>query len=294
MAPSIAVVVPTYNRILLLERTLDALGSVDYDAMQVVVVDDGSVEPHAARAVAATERAGARYIRQPNAGPAAARNAGIRATRSKLVAFLDDDCAPAADWLQHLAAAFASADGSLGGVGGSVRSQPPHNWMSAFCAAADYSAGEQPVFTNAATANACFRRSVLDEVGGFDEAFRHPGGDDPDLSRRVREAGYELRFVPEAVVYHSELDTLGDFLKHLFHRGIGEARSKRKEGRPGRVVVRALLLPLFCLRRARHTWRVSAGKAGIPTRMAYAALDFIGGIAFVAGSLKGLVVGRWR
>ena len=62
--------------------------------------------------------------------------------------------------------------------------------MSRFLAETEYSSGLQPVFENAATANACYRRDVLEQLGGFDEGFVHPGGDDPDLSARARAAGH--------------------------------------------------------------------------------------------------------
>jgi GT2 family glycosyltransferase len=288
--PSVAVVIPTYNRSGLLRRSLEALASVDYPQATVVVVDDGSERLHAERNRIEAERLGMRYLFQENAGPAAARNRGIAATESELVAFLDDDCAPAPDWLRRLVVPFTERDRErIGAAGGGVRSQPPHNWVSRFCAVAEYSTGVQPVFTNAATANACFPRRVLDEVGGFDEGFRYPGGDDPDLSRRISNAGYELRYLPEAVVFHAEIDSFRDFFEHVFRRGLGEARLKQKERRRMRLLLRAALLPLFILRRAGQTWRLAGGKAALVARIAYASLDGAGAAVFVCGTVVGLV-----
>jgi GT2 family glycosyltransferase len=133
---------------------------------------------------------------------------------------------------------------------------------------------------------------VLEHVGGFDEGFRHPGGDDPDLSARARAAGYQLRFVPDAVVHHAELESYGDFLRHMYGRGLGEARLAAKQGRAGRVVLRAGLLPLFLARTTAGCWRRTAGKGSRPARASWAALETIGRVAFVAGSLRGLVAER--
>ena len=116
-----AVVVPTYRRPQALERTLRALVSERPPVpLEIVVSDDGSPEPEGAQVAAAVERlAGTlsetpsagdppvriRLVRQENAGPAAARNHGARATSAPLLVFLDDDCAPAPGFLAyHLAA----------------------------------------------------------------------------------------------------------------------------------------------------------------------------------------------
>lgn len=294
MSASVTVVIPTHQRGRLLGRTLEALRRVDFPpgAVEVIVVDDGSDDANLAlveAAVAATPDA--RLLHQENAGPASARNVGYRSGTAELVAFIDDDCAPAPDWLRHLVAPFAEADDRLGAVGGRVLPQPPHNWVSRFCAATEYSSGLQPVFLNAATANACFRRSVLDELGGFDEGFRHPGGDDPDLSNRARAAGYRLEFNPDAVVYHAELESVGEFIGHMFRRGLGEARLAAKQNRRGRTLLRAALLPFAVARTAVACWRRTSGKGGWSTRVAWTGLDALGRIAFIAGSLRGLARG---
>jgi GT2 family glycosyltransferase len=290
--PSVAVVIPTYNRSDLLARMLRAVAAVDYPSMSVVVVDDGSAEAHREGIRAAADAAGATLLTQANAGPAAARNNGVAHTQSDLVAFLDDDCSPRPDWLRRLVAAFDGAGegkGGLGGVGGRVVSAPPRGFVGRFCSAAKYSTGTPEHFTNAATANACYRRAVLEEVGGFDPSFKHPGGDDPDLSRRVVAAGYELRPVPEAIVEHAEIERLGELVRHLFWRGLGEARGKRKEGRASWVALRAVLFPLYCARRTAQTWRVSEGHGGAPVRASYAGLEGLISLAFIAGSVVGLV-----
>lgn len=288
---AVTVVVPTYRRGRLVARTIEALGVVEppEGGFEVVVVDDGSGPDDAREVERAVERLPlGRLLRQPNRGPAAARNTGVKASSSPLVAFLDDDCVPTAEWLKELTAPFAAGDATLGATGGRVLPAPPQNWVARFCAVTEYSSGVQAEFVNAATANACYRRSVLEELDGFDERFTLPGGDDPDLSERTRAAGYRLEFVPGAIVYHSELESYRDFVGHMYGRGIGEARIAVKHGRRGRVLARAILLPAFLARTTLGCWRRTAGKGGIPARLAWAALETTGRIAFVAGSLIGL------
>lgn len=289
--PTVAVVIPTYNRSRLLARTLHALSKVDYPSLKVVVVDDGSSPEHVQAAEETARETGVRLLTQANAGPAAARNRGIAATDSQLVAFLDDDCAPTGDWLRELVAPFTRADeNGPGAVGGAVHSEPASTWIGRYCNAARYSTGVPEQITNAATANACYRRAVLEEVGGFDESFRRPGGDDPDLSRRVLERGYRIERAPEAVVLHAEIATLGEFLTHMYWRGRGEATGKRKQGRLWWVLLRAALAPVFLLRRAAQTWRLSEGNGTLARRAGYAAFETVASSVFVGSSLLGAVI----
>ena len=89
----LSVVVPTYNYGHLLGRTLDSvLGQLD-DECELLVVDDGSTDetPRLLEAIAAGGSPRVRWLRQDNAGAAAARNAGLRASRGSHVLFLDAD-----------------------------------------------------------------------------------------------------------------------------------------------------------------------------------------------------------
>lgn len=295
IAPAASVVIPTYNRPDVLARTLEALSAVraPTGGFDVIVVDDGSDEPHAESVrgeVAA--RPWARLIRQENAGPAAARNAGVAASLAPLLVFLDDDCRPAPDWLIELLRPFEDADEGLGAVGGAVLPAEPETWAQRFCSAVEYATGTQPVFENASTQNACYRRNVLDLVGGFDEGYRHPGGDDPDLSWRTRAAGYQLRFVAQAVVYHTELATYADFLRHMYQRGLGEARIATKFGRRRRVLVRLVVFPAYLGRAGLACWRRTKGKGGRPIRVVWTVLDALGRTTFLIGTAVGLAASR--
>ena len=92
--PTISVVIPSYNCARYLARALDSVQAQRYpaDRIDIVVVDDGSVDdtPDVARAYAARDPR-ITVLEQANAGPGAARNRGIEASRGELVAFLDAD-----------------------------------------------------------------------------------------------------------------------------------------------------------------------------------------------------------
>jgi glycosyltransferase involved in cell wall biosynthesis len=85
--PTVSVVIPTYNRAARLQACLRSVVDAEPDA-EIIVVDDGSTD-HTADIVAAFPAA--RYFRQANRGPSAARNTGIRESRGRYIALFDSD-----------------------------------------------------------------------------------------------------------------------------------------------------------------------------------------------------------
>ena len=124
--PTVTLIIPTYNRPQRLCECLTAVAALDYprDRFDVVVVDDGSPQPVApvVEEVVASTKAKlgdslrAQTIRQQNAGPAAARNAGAHHATGNFLAFTDDDCAPDPNWLHRMAAQLDQQPNAL--VGG--------------------------------------------------------------------------------------------------------------------------------------------------------------------------------
>lgn len=180
---SVAVVVPTLARPSL-HRLLDSLAaSAGPRPDEIVVVDD---RPAPAEPVAVPD--GVRVLRSGGRGPAAARNAGWRATSSAWIAFLDDDVEVTRDWLTDLATDLDAAGTDVGGVQGQIsvplpRGRRPTDWErgTAGLATAQW-----------ITADLAYRRSVLVAVEGFDERFPRAFREDADLALRVQSAGHRL------------------------------------------------------------------------------------------------------
>jgi hypothetical protein len=78
----------------------------------------------------------------------------------------------------------------------------------------------------------------------------------------------------------------------MYDRGVGDALLALKFGRRKRILARAVLWPIFLARTGYGAWRRSAGKARVPTRAAWVALEAVGRAAFVAGSVRGLLAAR--
>jgi glycosyltransferase involved in cell wall biosynthesis len=92
-APTVSIVIPTFNRAPLLPRAIESVQAQTFDDWEIVLVDDGSTDDTEALAGDYAVRLGDRfhYSRQANAGSSAARNRGIDAARGRFVAFLDSD-----------------------------------------------------------------------------------------------------------------------------------------------------------------------------------------------------------
>ena len=192
---TVAVVVATRDRAELVRRTLDSLRAQTRPPDEVIVVDDGSADGTGALLdeAAATGDLPLRTIRRlESGGPAVARNAGWRAATADIIAFTDDDCRPRPDWLERLADAAEGADLVQGRV---VPDPTQVDRGRPFVRTLDV--GGSPFFE---TANIAYRRSLLDELDGFDERMRR--GEDTDLGQRALRSGATAAYDPEAVVDH--------------------------------------------------------------------------------------------
>ena len=254
-SPRISVIIPTCNRPEQLRDCLTALSRQTYprSRFEVVIVDDGSEPPIASVATSFSDKLDMRVIRQTRRGPAAARNCGVTSARGSLIAFTDDDCRPAVDWLERLLARL-DADGEPL-VGGRVVNALNDNIFAATSQLIHEMAyehhnadGQQAQFF--ASNNMAVAAELLVRVGGFDPAFR-VASEDRDLCARWHESGRALVYAPDAEVAHAHHLTLARFWKQHFRYGRGAWRyhqALRKRGR-GRLA-RDLGFHAHFLRRA--------------------------------------------
>lgn len=215
----ISVILPTKDRGPAIDRTMDALlaQSLPRGDYEVAVVDNAS-SPENARALVAWTEAHPdvlRYVHEAEPGLNHARNAGVRAARGPVVAFLDDDAVPAPDWLEQLLAVF-DARPQTWAVGGRIVSEftsAPPAWLDDRLAVflSDFDRGEELQVLRyddyPRGANMAFRRAAFDAVGVFAPCLDRRGdlllsNGDIEMCYRVEQAGHEVVYAPRASVQH--------------------------------------------------------------------------------------------
>ena len=193
--PHVSVVIPAYNQARFLRTAVESVLDEPRDDVEVIVVDDGSTDDTPTIATALAARDGrVRLVRQPNAGVAAARNAGLRLASGRHVCFLDaDDALLAGGMAAHCAVldgdpavAFTYGDALL--VDEEDRRLPE-----------TYSVGRARTILSGdilpslllggyfPPASVMVRRDVLDRIGGFEPALG--GHADYDLWLRIVAGG---------------------------------------------------------------------------------------------------------
>ena len=204
MQPEFSVVILTYQQPALLLKCLDALGRqrLPRDQFEVIVVDDGN-SPEIKTAVQLFARQIARegsplevrYVEQPERrGPAAARNRGWQAARGHVIAFTNDDCQADTEWLSSALPNFkCGTQMMVGQLRVLLQDQASLlNRRATTSRQADVMA-----------ANCFCRKSTLEQMGGFDEAFGTTWQEDSNLQARFNQAGILIEKCPEAVVIRS-------------------------------------------------------------------------------------------
>jgi mycofactocin system glycosyltransferase len=230
-ASEVTVVVPVRDRHAELARCLAGLAR----ASRVIVVDDGSSDPEAVARIA-TE-AGASVLRRPvNGGPAAARNTGLAAADTPLVAFLDSDCVPREGWLDALLPHFA--DPAVGAV--APRIVPHENgrtWLARYeGASSTLDMGARPSIVRPGSrvpyvpgAALVVRKAAAG--AGFAEDMLV--GEDVDFVWRLAAAGWRTRYEPAATMGHQHRVRLRGWLARRKDYGTSAAALELRH--PGSV-----------------------------------------------------------
>jgi len=225
--PVFTIVIPTYGRPKQLKECIDSMSELSYprDGFEVVVVDDGSKTSLDEIVGVFRNRINIKLIRQDHAGPAAARNRGGNESAGRYLAFTDDDCKPAKDWLSRLEASLESNPEILV-AGRTVNDLPENPYSTASQMIADflYSYYNSDNATFLTSNNMAVSKNQFLKVGGFDISFPTAAAEDREFCDRYLFHGYKTLYVPEAVIRHAHPLTLGTFWRQHFNYGKGAHR----------------------------------------------------------------------
>jgi GT2 family glycosyltransferase len=281
VAPTVSVVIPTYNRSSELSRLLRALERCERPpgGVEFIVIDDGSTD-HTQQTIASSQLAGLIGVRQPNGGAASARNRGWRMARGELIVFTDDDCVPTENWLLDVVIAFTSGD--VAGLGACVVPLVP-GFLADFVQAERLvgHGGDAANVKYLVTANAAYRRSVLEAVGGFDERFPGAAGEDTDLTMRVQARDLQLTLITTGTVAHDHRTSVRGLLTTYYRHGRAWsilARAHPRRGLGTRSV--SMATPRYWRQRYRY-YRDEGASSG--AAVVYCGLRFAGLASYATG-----------
>jgi glycosyltransferase involved in cell wall biosynthesis len=253
--PSVVVVIPFYNGAAFIERALKSVFNQSVPADEVVVVNDGSLPEERAALGALAGRYPFTLIDQENGGQGSARNAGVAASRSDFICFLDQDDFYLPNHIEILGRAIPAGDARFGFVygdlyeadvdGNVVRTQlvkehsKDHPKKSIF----DLLRWDMFVLPSATLVS----RTAFDAVQGFDAQFM--GFEDDDLFLRIFRKGYSNHYVDRAVTVwciHVDSTSFGIRMIRSRYRFFKKlAATFPDEPRRGRFYLRDYLMPRF-------------------------------------------------
>lgn len=262
----VTVVIGSYNRAEMLDQTLASLTALNTElpggdrfTYEVVAIDNASTDstPEVIARFEQPENRGTaervRGFQETEPGVTYARNRGLAEAAGEWIAFHDDDQRAHAEWLVRLQELARRRD--LKVVGGAVHLCLPEENQRQLAGPCRVLLGEkvgwdqeQPYTRKRipGTNNLMLHRSVIEDVGVFDTRIKD-GGEDADLYRRIRTAGYEAWYTPEAIVYHliPAARLSDDYMKwtatrHGQHVALREYRDWGRAKLGGVIVLRAL------------------------------------------------------
>jgi cellulose synthase/poly-beta-1,6-N-acetylglucosamine synthase-like glycosyltransferase len=223
--PKISLMIPAHNESMVITQTLEALLRMDYPAelLEILVINDGSTDDTAGKVEAIAERdSRVRLFNIPREiaarGKSAALNRGLSECRHDIIGIFDADNLPEKDSVLHLARQLM-ADTSLGAVIGKFRCvNRKKNLLTRFINLESLAfqwivqAGRWNMLRMSTLpgTNYLIRRKLLEKLGGWDEQALT---EDAEMSIRIYQAGYVIKFVPYAVTWEQEPETLRVWFK---------------------------------------------------------------------------------
>jgi len=212
--PKVSIIVATLNSELTMDECLKAICELNYpkDSLEILVVDGCSTD----RTLEIAEKYPVKVISAPLNAPAA-YNYALKIVSNEVLGFIDADAKVEKEWLNKLVAYLN--DPQVAGVSGGIETWNKENaWARSIGYDLEnrYARLKKSV-VRIATMNLLMKKSVIEEVGGFDEHL--PSQYDTDLGFRITSRGYRLLFEPSAKCYHFNRSTVKAYFRQQLQYG---------------------------------------------------------------------------
>lgn len=237
-SPFISIVVGIRNEEKFIEECIESLLKLDYpqDRYEIIIVDGMSTD----KTQELVQKYPVRLLLNERKNVSAARNLGVENARGNLVAFTDGDCKVDPEWLKILAREMENAPENVVCVGGPnlifdtdpvfgrVVGYSQETFLGSGGSAQSKNSTIKHYVNSLPNCNAMYKKSVIQEVGGFDEKFLV--GQDGDLNYRIAKKDYRFLYIPDAQVLHHRRGTLKTFSVRMFKYGMWMAELFKKHG----------------------------------------------------------------
>lgn len=236
MQPFVSIVVGIRNEERYIEECILSLLDLDYpkESYEIIIVDGMSTD----NTRELVQKYPVQLLSNEKINVAAARNLGVKKAKGSFVAFTDGDCKVDKLWLRTLVKEMQQAPEDVTCVGGPnlvfdtdpvfarVVGYAQETLLGSGGSAQSHGYQKKQYVQSIPNCNAFYKKSVIEEVGYFDEYFVL--GQDGDLNFRIGKAGYKFLFVPEAKVWHHRRGTIKTFSVRMFKYGAWMAELFKK------------------------------------------------------------------
>lgn len=227
--PFVSIIVPVYNGERNIGNCIKSLLSLNYPSskLEIIIVDNNSND--------GTRRVIQEFpvlslVEDKIQSSYAARNTGLKRCKGEIIAFTDSDCIADEDWILKVVECFQ--DENVGCVAGRIEGYSPSNYIEEYLIKNHYLSQEETTLKHwylpyAQTANAVYRRAVLDAIGVFEERWVSAG--DTDLTwRMLLHTRYRLHYCKDALIFHVHRSTLKGLFNQRKTWGYGEVLLYKK------------------------------------------------------------------
>ncbi|HEX7422008.1 MAG TPA: glycosyltransferase, partial [Thermoanaerobaculia bacterium] len=251
--PSVSVVIAAFNEEKVIARTIDAVLASHYPDLEIIVVDDGSMDDTSGEVERRFgDRPEIRLLRQSNGGKAAALNHGISIARGEIIVALDADTLFLPDTIAKLIRRFENPE--VGAVAGNVkvgnRINPLTYWQSIEYITSQNLDRRAYAAINSVSvvpgAVGAWRRTAIVAAGGYTTDTM---AEDMDLTWRIRQNGWQIETDSQAIGFTEAPDTVRMLFRQRFRWAFGTLQSLWKHrsalgryGWFGRVMLPSLWL----------------------------------------------------